>query len=202
MSIKASLSAPLPPMAHPALRLTRTLSFGIAALLMATGTAQMAQAETMTKDTYVIQKDLPDTKVVNFSEFDMNKNGILSRAEVGTRLFYIFDTDGNEVIDNIEYDRPMVLTIIPMEKQEIRSIDFDDDGLADATSYNRKDFFDRSMLARFDKDNRGVSAASFLNRVYWHLDDNKDKTVDIKEWRKAYIETVTPSAANPNRYNQ
>lgn len=161
-----------------------------------------AQAETKTKDTYVVQRELPGTQKVNFAEFDVNHDGILSRSEIGTKLFYIFDTDGNEVIDNFEYQRPMILSIIPMEKQEIKTIDFDDDGIADAASYNKEEFFERSMLARFDKENTGVSAESFLNRVYWQLDDNKDKTVDIKEWREAYIKSVTPSAANPNRYNQ
>jgi hypothetical protein len=178
-------------------------SFGLVALagfimLGAVG----AQAETKTHDTYVMQRDLPGTQKINFADFDVNHDGILSRYEVGTKLFYIFDTDGNEVIDNIEYDRPMVLSIIPMEKQEIKTIDFNDDGIADAASYNKEEFFERSMLARFDDGNAGVSAASFLNRVYWQLDDNKDKTVDIKEWRDAYIKSVTPSAANPNRYNQ
>ena len=179
-----------------------TLSFASLAVATMMAAAAPAAAEVITKDTYVVQKDLPDTKKVNFSEFDLNKDGILSRAEIGTKLFYIFDTDGNEVIDNIEYKRPMVLSIIPMEKQEIKTIDFDDDGVADATSYNKEEFFERSMLARFDKDSRGVSAQSFLDRVYWQLDDNKDKTVDIKEFREAYIKSVSPSAANPNRYNQ
>lgn len=161
-----------------------------------------ATAATVTTDTIVAQQELDGTQKVNFAEFDVNKDGRLSRAEVGEKLFYIFDTDGNHVIDNIEYARPMILTIIPMEKQEITTVDFDDDGIPDSTTFNTEQFYEQSMLARFAKDKDGLSAKDFLGRVYWQLDDNKDKTVDLKEFKEAYIESVTPSAANPNRYNQ
>lgn len=160
-----------------------------------------AHAETVVKDVYTTQEAMPSVKQVNFSEFDLNKDGKLNRYEVGEKLFYIFDTDGNEVIDNIEYNRPMVLTIIPMKKQEIIAIDFDDDGIADTAKYDQESFLKQSMLARFDKDMDGLSAKDFLNRVYWQLDDNKDKTVDIKEFKEAYIAVTSPSAANKNRYN-
>jgi hypothetical protein len=166
-------------------------------------TTTQAPTVTTTKDTFITQQDVPGTQKVNFSDFDANKDGTLSRNEVGGKLFYIFDTDGNQVIDNIEYTRPMVLTIIPMEKKEITTIDFNDDGVADSTSYSQEEFFEQSKLARFDQNKNGLSAREFLDRrVYWNLDDNKDKTVDIKEWKRAYIASLQPSAANPNRYNQ
>ncbi len=183
---------------------TKTLALFSAAVLGLAATGALmtsAIAATVTTDTIVTQQEVADTKKVNFSDFDVNKDGRLSRAEVGEKLFYIFDTDGNEVIDNIEYNRPMVLTIIPMEKKEITTVDFDDDGVADSTSFNTEEFYERSMLGRFAKDKDGLSAADFLGRVYWQLDDNKDKTVDIKEFKAAYIKSLTPSAANPNRYN-
>lgn len=173
-----------------------------AVLLLGTSLSTPAQSATVTKDTVTVQQDVPGTKKVNFAAFDLNHDGRLSRNEVGTELFYIFDTDGNEVIDNIEYTKPMVLTIIPMEKQEITSVDFNDDGLPDNTTFNTDEFFKQSMLARFDKNHEGVSAQSFLNgRYYFTLDDNHDKTVDLKEFRSAYVKAITPSAANPNRYN-
>lgn len=178
----------------------QTFLFSVAALTLALPLA--VQAQTVVKDTYTMQEDLPNTRKVNFSEFDLNKDGILSRAEIGEKLFYIFDTDGNQVIDNLEYKRPMVLTIIPMKKQEITTIDFDNDGIADSATYNQETVLEQSMLARFDKDMDGLSAKDFLGRVYWQLDDNKDKTVDLKEWKETYIEVTTPSAANKNRYNQ
>ena len=183
---------------------TRPFALFSAALLGMTASlalATAASAATVTKDTIVSQQELSNTQKINFSDFDVNKDGRLSRSEVGETLFYIFDTDGNEVIDNIEYDRPMVLTIIPMEKKEITTIDFDDDGIPDSTSFNTEEFYERSMLGRFAKDKDGLSARDFLGRVYWQLDDNKDKTVDIKEFKRAYIKSLSPSAANPNRYN-
>lgn len=183
---------------------TKTIAFFSAALLgMSASVALMtgASAATVTKDTIVTQQELANTEKINFSDFDVNKDGRLSRAEVGETLFYIFDTDGNEVIDNIEYERPMVLTIIPMEKKEITTVDFDDDGIPDSTSFNTEEFYEQSMLARFAKDKNGLSAKDFLGQNYWQLDDNKDKTVDIKEFKRAYIQSLRPSAANPNRYN-
>lgn len=172
------------------------------ALLLGSTMISPAQSATVTKDTVTVQQDVPNTKKVNFAAFDLNHDGVLSRNEVGTELFYIFDTDGNEVIDNIEYNKPMVLTIIPMEKQEITSVDFDDDGHADKTTFNQEAFFKQSMLARFDKNHTGLSAKEFLNgRYIFNLDDNHDKVIDLKEFRAAYNKATTPSAANPNRYN-
>lgn len=168
-----------------------------------TTTHTQAPTVTTTKDTFITQQEQSGTIKVNFSDFDANKDGSLSRNEVGGKLFYIFDTDGNQVIDNIEYTKAMVLTIIPMEKKEITTIDFNDDGIPDNTSYSQEEFFEQSKLARFDQNKNGLSAQEFLDRrVYWSLDDNKDKTVDIEEWKRAYIASLQPSAANPNRYNQ
>lgn len=161
-----------------------------------------ANAATVIKDTYTKQQDLPGIRKVNFAEFDTNKDGQLSRIEAGTTLFYIFDTDGNETIDNIEYLKPMVLTVIPMTKQEVTAVDFDDDGLPDSAKVDQEDFFRKSMLQKFDMNKDGLSAKDFLSQVYWQLDDNRDKVVDVREWQQAYIESTTPSSANPNRYNQ
>src|SRR5688500_8591460 len=97
-------------------------------------------AATVVQDTYVRQQDVPGTKKVNFADFDRNHDGQLSRVEIGEELFFIFDTDGNEVIDNLEYTKAMVVTIIPMEKSEVFSVDFNDDGVADEETYNYEEF--------------------------------------------------------------
>lgn len=172
-----------------------------AAFLVGTG-APPAYAATVVTDTIIQQKEIPDTIKVNFIEFDANKDGSLSRREVGEKLFYIFDTDGNEVIDNIEYTRPQVITLIPMEKQIITSIDFNDDSIPDDSSLNQEEFMQQSLLYKFDQNKDGLSARDFLAQVFWQLDDDNDRTVDIKEFEAAYIESTSPGAANPNRYNQ
>ncbi len=172
-----------------------------AAVLML-GTMGMSSAATVVQDTYIKQKDVPGTRKVNFADFDLNHDGRLSRDEVGEELFYIFDTDGNEVIDNIEYVRPMVVTIIPMEKSETLSVDFNDDGVADEKSFDSEEFIQKSMLYKFDRNKNGLSAKDFLEQAYWReIDDNNDKTIDLKEWKAAYIASLLPSSANPNRYN-
>jgi hypothetical protein len=169
-----------------------------AGMAMTSGVA----AQSIVTDTYTIQKEIPNTQTVNFAEFDIDNDGQLSRKEIGAKLFYIFDTDGNHVIDNKEYLKPMVLTIIPMQKEKIVTYDFNDDGIADKTQYKHKEFFEQSMLAKFDKDGNGLSASDFIERNFWSLDDNRDKVIDIKEWQAAYIKATSPSAANPNRYNR
>ena len=160
-------------------------------------------AATVVQDTYVRQQDIPGTRKVNFADFDRNRDGQLSRVEVGEELFFIFDTDGNEVIDNLEYTKAMVVTIIPMEKSEVFSVDFNDDGVADEETYNHEEFVQQSMLYKFDQNKTGLSARDFLDQVYWReIDDNNDKTIDLEEWKRAYIASLAPSSANPNRYNR
>lgn len=164
--------------------------------------AAPAKADTVTKQTTVTQKELPDTYKVNFSAMDLNHDGILSRSEVGRKLFYIFDTDGNEVIDNIEFDKSKVLTVIPLEKQELTMVDFDDDGTPDVTKYSSEDFAKFSMLNRFDKDNDGLSAAEFIGIPFLKLDSDRSKVIEIAEWRDAYIKSVSPLSAKQYRYNK
>lgn len=173
------------------------------ALFAAIAAGSAAHARTIVKDTIIEQREQPGVRKMNFSSFDVNRDGQLSRNEVGETLFYIFDTDGNQVIDNLEYTKIMVLTIIPMEKKEITSIDFNDDGIADSKSYSQENFFQQSKLIRFDQNKNGLSAREFLDgAVYWQLDNNKDKTVDIEEWKRAYIASLTPGILNPNLYNR
>lgn len=175
----------------------------LGAALLALGTFSVsAKADTVTKETTVTQKELPGTNKVNFAAMDLNHDGILSRSEVGRKLFYIFDADGNEVIDNIEFDKPKVLTVIPLEKKELTMVDFDDDGIADVTKYTSEDFANFSMLNRFDKDNDGLSPEEFLGQSFLKTDTNRDKTIDIEEWRAAYIASVSPLAAKQYRYNK
>lgn len=162
-----------------------------------------AQAETVVKTTKTVvhQKDLPNTKKTNFSAFDLNEDGILSMKEVGTKLFYIFDTDGNEVIDNIEFDHKQVMTIIPMEKTTYTFIDFGGDGDTDVADFTYEDFFKKSGLIRFDKNMDGLSAGEFIGYNIRELDDDDSTVIELEEWKEAYEEARHAPNAEQERYN-
>jgi hypothetical protein len=172
------------------------------AALAITGGASAAQAETVTTRTTVAQKEIPGTVKINFAALDLNNDGILSRSEVARKLFYIFDSDGNEVIDNREIKKNRVLTFIPLEKTELTMIDFDDDGKVDTSSVTNDQFMEFSMLHRFDKDLDGLSAQEFIGQSFLELDTDRSKVIEPQEWRDAYIASVSPLVAKQYRYNK
>lgn len=164
-------------------------------------TMNAASAETVTTQTTVVQSDIPGVEKINFSQLDLNNDGILSRAEVARKLFYLFDGDGNEVIDNIEIKKNRVLTFIPLEKTQLTMIDFNDDGLVDKTHVSNEEFMKFSMLSRFDKDMDGLNAQDFIGKSFLELDTDNSKAVEAREWRDAYIKSVAPLVAKQYRYN-
>lgn len=179
--------------------MTRTILMATAALLLTTG---LASAETVTTKTTVQQIDMPDMKKIKFQDLDLNKDGILSRDEVGEKLFKLYDTDNNKMIDNLEIKKKSVWTFIPLEKKELTMIDFDDDGKVDEINEKGEEFAEKSMLARFDKDRDGLSAEEFLGLSILQLDTNKTKIVELSEWKAAYIARVKALNADNFRYNQ
>lgn len=129
----------------------------------------------------------PGARIINFIQFDMNNDRILSINEIGVMLFKLYDTDGNQVIDNIEYERRAVVTVLPMEKNTVVSYDFDGDGLADKTQYTQETFSRETLLTRFDANKDGLSPHEFMDMHFNEADVNNDKVVDEKEWRGSYI---------------
>ncbi len=164
--------------------------------------SQPANAETVTTKTSVHQKDLPNIEKTDFGAFDLNHDNILSMSEVGKKLFYIFDTDGNEVIDNIEFDHKQVMTIIPMEKNTYQFVDFDTDGKTDVATYTYETFFQQSGLMRFDQDMDGLSPADFIEMTFLELDDNNSKAIELDEWKEEYTAKVKAANAEQERYQQ
>lgn len=160
-----------------------------------------AKAETITTQTTISPVPLENVNRVNFSEMDLNRDGILSRAEVGEKLFYIFDTDGNMIVDNIEFKNKRVYTVIPVEKKTVVMTDFNDDGTPDDATMTYESFIRESGLMRFDEDKDGLSPADFIQQSFLSLDDNKDGAIDIDEWKEAYIASRRPLAAEQERYN-
>lgn len=170
--------------------------------VLALGMSTTVNAETVTTKTVVSQKEMSNVKEINFSAFDVNNDGILSMAEVGEKLFYLFDTDGNEVIDNIEYNNKNVMTIIPMEKQTFTFVDYNNDGIADDKTYTYETFIQQSRLMRFDKNMDGLSPEEFIGDSFLKLDDDKSKAIELEEWKEGYLVSVRPPVAEQERYSQ
>ncbi len=175
----------------------------LAALLLGACMIPMAaSAETVNQVTTTHQIELPNTQKIDFKAFDLNHDGILSRSEVGEELFYIFDQDGNHVLDNHEYDRKTVLTVIPMKSETETSYDFDDDGKVDATKFTYDTFTEQSGLARFEKTPGGLSPREFTDKGFNELDVNHDHVLDIAEWKGAYNEVIDRHNKEVARVNQ
>ncbi len=183
------------------MRNQKLLLSSVAAIAMAFSIST-ANAETVHTETYVQSQGIEGATRINFADFDLNKNGVFSKPEVGKKLFYVFDTDGNEVIDNIEWDKTSMYTITPMEKQTFKFVDFDDDGNADTSTYTYETFYDASGLIRFDQDKNGLSASEFINVGFQELDDNDNNTIELDEWEEAYTEMTSPPNAEQERYRQ
>ena len=160
----------------------------------------IANAETVTTQTYVQTKDLPNINEVDFTVFDTNMDGSYSMEEVGERLFQSFDKDSNGEIDNMEWSHKAVMTITPMEKETFKFVDYNSDGLTDEQSYTYETFFKASGLAKFDENLNGLSAEEFIGEGFEKLDRDQDKMIDLEEWKKVYLDS-RPSAADQKNYN-
>ncbi len=139
-------------------------------------------------------------KTLTLAEFDLNNDHRLDMNEVGKQLFYIFDKDGNEVIDNIEFDDNAVLTVRPVDVEKYTFVDYNSDGLVDSSSYTYETMYQQSGLIRFDNNQDGLSPADFLEASFLEMDDNKDKTIDLQEFSEAYIASRSPANAEQERY--
>lgn len=161
----------------------------------------LASAETVHTKTYVQEKNMEKGEKINFAVFDLNKDGMYAKSEVGEKLFYIFDRDGNEVIDNLEWNNKSVYTIVPMEKETYKFVDYNDDGYTDLSSHTYETFYAESGLIHFDKDKDGLSASEFIDAGFQALDNNDSTTIELDEWQTAYIEMTKPKSAQQDRYN-
>lgn len=162
----------------------------------------LAGAETISRVTTTSQVEIPNTQKVDFKVFDLNHDGILSRREVGEELFYLFDQDGNQVLDNHEYERKTVLTVIPMRSETKAMYDFDDDGKVDATRFTCDSFSEQSGLARFVKTPGGLSPREFTGRTFNDLDVDKDHVISMAEWKGAYNRAIDARNRELARVNQ
>lgn len=177
------------------------LACSVGALAIMAVVPTLVQAETVVTQTYVQPKESENVNNINFTDFDVNKDGSYSMAEVGEKLFYIFDTDGNQVIDNMEWDNINFYTITPMEVEAFRYVDETDNGEYELKDYNYDVFYKESGLIKFDEDKDGLSAAEFIDEGYEVLDTDEDKMITLKEWQRAYLES-RPKHDQPESYQR
>lgn len=171
-----------------------------ASALAVMSAAPLAQAETVTTQTYVKPANMPHLKEVDFTVFDINRDGIFTMAEVGERLFQSFDKDSNGYIDNMEWDHKAVMTITPMKKETFKYVDYDDDGLVERSTYTYETFYTASGLTRFDANANGLSAKEFIDTGYRKLDSDDDNLISLHEWKEAYLDERR-TQDEPENYN-
>lgn len=177
------------------------LLFLASTALIAVISGRLVYAETYKTTTITKQTEIANATPVDFSAFDLNQDSRLSMAEVGEKLFKVFDTDGNSIIDNIEFKNKKIITIVPMEKKTLTFVDYDSDGKDDEGHYTLETFSQKSQLSRFDKNNNGLSPAEFINVGFLELDDNNSKVIEIDEWKEAYTKMLHYPNAEQERYN-
>lgn len=131
-------------------------------------------------------KPAEGSRAIHFEDFDLNHDGNLTREEAGEMLFRLYDTDGNQVIDNIEYERKAVLSISPMNKTTKMTYDDNGDGVADKEEQTEEAIMEQTMLSKFDKDADGLSPAEFTGQRFNVTDVNKSHAIEKREWLGVY----------------
>ena len=137
--------------------------------------------------------------------YDTNGNGILEADEVGERLFFQFDRDGNQVLDNLEFNRSLNLTFAPVEKTRTVTvaIDYNNNSIIDSQDVSREIVMQRTGLERFSRNGEaGITPREFIGKSFLQLDIDKSGTIDIDEWKRAYMERQAPLSAENMIYNQ
>ena len=139
---------------------------------------------------------------IKFDEFDLSRDGILSVAEIGESLFKLYDIDGNNLIDNIEYEKRAVFNIVPTEKSTIIYYDFDGDGHADETAYTYETFSRDMQFSRFETARNGLSPHELTETHFNYADINNDRFVNQSEWRKVFIPSLHKHHSQKASFNR
>ncbi len=119
-------------------------------------TATQGTVEWVTHEKTIVPAN---ARVLNLDDFDTNGDGVITREEVGDRLFHIFDKDGNGVIDNLEYEKKMIATVVPTKKTTKITYDYNSDGVVDKEVTTSEQFMKGTQLSRFDASGKGLTPA-------------------------------------------
>lgn len=160
-----------------------------AAIALMTATT-VVNAETVTKTTVQKQEVMNNSVSFEIDSFDINKDGRYAKSEIGEKLFYIYDTDGNEIIDSNEFDAKRIITVVPVQEETYTYVDTDNDGLVEESTYTFTRMMKDTGLAIYDSEKDGLSAKEFIGTFYRDVDKNDDKTVDLEEWKSTYLSSV------------
>lgn len=148
-----------------------------------------------------ITPDLPIiSTTINLDKLDTNGDGIMARDEIGEALFKIYDQNGSMIIDNIEYARPVVSTVVPMKKTTVSIVEFDG-GSEVKKDITSQEFMETSGLAAFANGKDGLSARDFLGKSFNIVDVDDDHVIGAYEWKRAYAARVRPLHNEAFNYN-
>jgi hypothetical protein len=133
--------------------------------------------------------------------YDLNNDGMVSDREIATRLFYQFDRDGNESLDNIEWNRPIDVDMMPVETVTMTEVDIDGDGVAETQDVKTEVFMTETGLARFDRDGNGLTPREFAGKSVLEMDTDDSGLIEMEEWRRTYMGMQGVKASNNAIYN-
>ena len=127
---------------------------------------------------------------------------MLEPEEVGEKLFYQYDLDGNETLDNIEFNKELMVNFAPVEETRVFFVDYNNDGVLESEEVKQDVVMARTGLDRFDTDgDDGVTAREFIGQSFLQLDTDDSGMIEMREWKRVYMEKMAPQAANNEIYN-
>jgi hypothetical protein len=170
------------------------------ALMLTIGATAPASAQVQTQTSVATTIETRETPVVpqgvitfDVAGFDATGNGALVKQSVGDQLFKLYDVDGNGVVDNIEYERRAIATVVPVERVTTISYDVTGNGIADQQETTRERLLRETLLSRFDQRKLGLSANELLDRSFYGSDIDGNKFISKKEWQGAYNAAIDRS---------
>lgn len=133
---------------------------------------------------------LPGSRAIHFEDYDLNHDGQLSRVEAGEMLFRLYDTDGNQVIDDWEFQRKAVLSVAPVITRTKRTVDDNGDGVPEKEEVTEEKGGVDTMLSQYDKNGDGLSAEEFTGKPFRKVDVNRSQVIEKKEWEGVYNSAI------------